>query len=94
MELPTSSEVLSTIDAFLTRHGMAPSRFGSEATGDANLVAELRKGLSPRLNRLHRIKAYMARIDREAAVEHVATGSEIEDRSASGKALDLTGAAS
>lgn len=67
MDIPTSSEVVEHIEAFLVRHGMAQSRFGAEATGDPNLVAALRKGASPSLQRLHRIAAYMNRVDEAAS---------------------------
>ena len=65
MELPSIEQVLEKIDAFVERHGMSPTRFGAEATGDQNLVSALRGGASPSLKRLHRIADYMRRKDEE-----------------------------
>lgn len=65
MELPTTDDIVARIEAFIERHAMSASRFGAEATGDQNLVPDLRRGLSPRLERLHRIVDYMARKDAE-----------------------------
>lgn len=38
------STLLDDVEAFLTTHEMAESRFGVEAAGDKNLVRDLRKG--------------------------------------------------
>lgn len=66
MDIPTSAEIIERIERFLERHdNMAPTRFGREATGDPNLLADLRKGISPKLDRLHRISEFMARKDAE-----------------------------
>jgi hypothetical protein len=69
MEVPKLEDVVEAIDAFLARHGMAHTRFGSEATRDANLVNDLRRGRrSPRLDLLHKIKAFMDARDAELAI--------------------------
>lgn len=79
MEIPTLEQLLSAIDAFLKRHDMAPSRFGREAVSDANLISALRGGASPSLNRMHRLRDYMARKDQEA-------GHDVGNTDASGGA--------
>lgn len=72
MNIPTQDELIERIDRFRERHdGMAPTRFGSDATGDPNLLAELRKGRSPSLAVLNRIADFMAERDRAAG--HVAS---------------------
>lgn len=67
MELPTPEQIIETIEKFLVRHGnMRPSRFGREATGDANFLSDLKGGAQPKLDRLHRIRDYMLAKDRDA----------------------------
>lgn len=39
-----TSALLPTIEAFLTRTGMSPSRFGELSVNDRAFVADLRKG--------------------------------------------------
>ena len=74
--LPTNPELIASIEAFLARHDMAPTRFGSEATGDPNLLASLRAGTSPRLDRLHRVADFMKRKDAEvSAADHADAGT-------------------
>ncbi|NLS25732.1 hypothetical protein S2M10_07020 [Sphingomonas sp. S2M10] len=69
MELPTNEELLSTFQSFLDRHSMAPTRFGALATGEPQLIASIKKGRSPRLALLHRVKAFMDAKDAELAAE-------------------------
>lgn len=90
MDLPTHDELIASIDAFRERHGnMAPTRFGSEATGDPNLLNELRhKGRSPSLAVLHRVADYIARKDREAGHGADCTGSA--RLSSSGSSSDIS----
>lgn len=67
MDIPTSEQVIEAIENFLARHdNMRPSRFGREATGDANLIADLKAGAMPKLDRLHRIRDYMRAKDADA----------------------------
>lgn len=65
MNIPTDAELLATIDAFLKRHDMAPTRFGRDATGEPQLIDSIRKGRSPSLNTLQRIADFMAEKDVE-----------------------------
>lgn len=66
MHVPTHEEVLRTIDAFLVRHpAIGAARFGRDATGEPGLVARLRKGSTPTLKVLGRIKAFMDAKDAE-----------------------------
>ena len=63
------------VDAFLERTGVKPSTFGLEATGDPNLVRELRLGRSPRLATADQILAFMEALD-EAHVDPVSSRSD------------------
>ena len=62
------------VDAFLERTGVKPSTFGLEATGDPNLVRQLRLGRSPRLATADQILAFMEAFD-EAHVDPVSSRS-------------------
>ena len=53
----------SRLDAFLERTGLKPSAFGREATGDPNLMRQLRLGRSPTLATADRILAFMEAFD-------------------------------
>lgn len=48
------------VEAFLTLTGTKVSVLGEEATGDPSFVARLRRGLSPRLRTVDRVRAWMA----------------------------------
>ena len=80
MQLPTPEDVIAAIDAFIERHGMSPTRFGADATGDPNLIAALKGGSSPSLKRLHRIAAFMN--DRDRLSNAPAIASTCDDREA------------
>ena len=53
----------SRLDAFLERTGLKPSTFGLQATGDPNLVRQLRRGRSPTLATADQILAFMEAFD-------------------------------
>lgn len=92
LTLPSQTEVVAAIDACIDRHSISPTRFGAEATGDGNLVADLRRGVSPRLERLHRINEYIERRDREAGfVEHVSDDTAPTKDASPGKVCEVTG---
>ena len=63
MDIPTHSQVIAQIDDFLVRHGMAPTRFGREATGEPQLIDSIRRGRSPSLKVLERIAEFMRERD-------------------------------
>lgn len=98
MEVPKHEEIVEAIDAFLARHQMAHTRFGAEATRDANLVNDLRAGRrSPRLSLLHKIKDFMDARDAEreaggadhdapdtSQAQHASCGSETNISAPSG----------
>lgn len=87
MHIPTHDEVLGTIDAFLDRHpAIGPARFGRDATGEPGLVGRLRKGSTPTLKVLNRIKAYMDAKDAEvvAGGEHAAGDNSQAQRASRG----------
>ena len=74
MEMPTTSDLLNSIELFLGRHGdMAETRFGREATGEPQLIASMRRGRSPSLDTAGRITAYMRFKDGEVPA-HAAGG--------------------
>lgn len=73
MEIPTRTELLASIDAFLERHEMKPTRFGREATGEPQLIDSIRnKGRSPSLDVLNKMADLMRRYD--AAKAAASTG--------------------
>ena len=53
----------SRLAGFLDRTGVKPSTFGLRATGDPNLIRQLRLGRSPRLATADRILAFMDACD-------------------------------
>jgi hypothetical protein len=71
---------------------MAPSRFGADATGDPNLMADLRAGRSPRFERLHRIAAFMKARDVDAGFcgEHDAKDVTASDATSSGTSAEVS----
>jgi hypothetical protein len=74
MELPTTQELIEAIDAFIERHGMRPSRFGRDATGEPQLLDSLRRGRSPSLDTANRIAGFMVSYDAKvAAAAHAAS---------------------
>lgn len=66
MELPSDTELLARVDAFLERHGMAPTHLGRKATGEPQLVDSIRNGRSPSLKVWNKVADFMARYDAEA----------------------------
>jgi len=52
--------LISEIEAFLVKHGMAPSRFGALAIGDARLVADLQTGRDPKASTVDRVRRFMS----------------------------------
>ena len=60
-------ELNARIAAFLERHAMAPTRFGRDATGDANLVSRLLDGRSPSLRTVGKCDRFMAEYEAERA---------------------------
>ena len=59
------------VDTFLAATGLKVSLFGEMAAGDPSFVARLRKGASPTLAKVDRVRAWMAAhaSDRERAAE-------------------------
>jgi hypothetical protein len=65
--IPTEADLLDRIRAFLARHDMAPTRFGREASGEAQLITSIERGRSPSLKVVHKIITYMAEQDAKLA---------------------------
>ncbi len=59
--MSTRDELLREIDAFLKETGMAPTIFGRDAVKDRALMISLRKGRSPTLDTVDKIRAFMAK---------------------------------
>ena len=55
-----AKSLLAEIEAFLTRTGATPTKFGLAAVNDGHLVANLRKGHSVTLKTADKVRAYMA----------------------------------
>lgn len=67
-QIPTQSDLVRQIDAFLLRHDMKPSRLSREATGEPSLVEAIRNGRSPTLATVEKLMKVMAEIDAAAAL--------------------------
>lgn len=65
--LNSAEQLLSDIEAFLDRQGMAPSTFGENACEYKNLVKRLRAGKTVTLETADRVRRYMAKVESEAA---------------------------
>lgn len=57
--MQSDAPLLKEIDAFLRKWNMTDSRFGREATGEADLVRTLRAGRSPTLRTVAKIREFM-----------------------------------
>ena len=51
--------ILRTIEQFLRRHDMAPTRFGRDAVRDPRLVFDLRNGREPTDRMKRRVEHFM-----------------------------------
>jgi hypothetical protein len=85
MDIPTNEELIASIDGFLARHGMAETRLGREATGEASLISTIRAGRSPRLKSLQRLAAFMAEHDARSMPEDVAASPDIGSQNIGGQ---------
>ncbi|MDF0540811.1 hypothetical protein PX699_00515 [Sphingobium sp. H39-3-25] len=84
MDIPTRDEIIEAIDAFLLRHSMAPSRFGRLVTGEPQLLDSIRKGRSPSLNVLEKIRDFI----RETDAAHAQADTAAQQASSSGNVSD------
>jgi hypothetical protein len=64
MDVPSHTEVVEQIDAFLSRHDMAPSRLGRDALSEPQFVSQVRKGRLPSLTTLGKLFDFMRSCDR------------------------------
>lgn len=71
----TNDEFMAEVEGFLSRSGMAPTRFGQDAVGDPNLVRNLREGRSPSLKTVERVLECIRR--NEVAIHSPNTNSEV-----------------
>ena len=62
-----ANTLLSDIENFIARHGMAESTFGRNAIGDWKLISTLRAGRDLRTSTVERIRAFMNSYVAEAA---------------------------
>ena len=56
---PTVKALLDEIEAFRTRNGMTPTRFGQLAVGDGNFTRAIRLGRTPSLGTIEKVKKFM-----------------------------------
>jgi hypothetical protein len=56
-------KLLSELDAFMERHGLADSTFGLRATGDSHLVSRIRAGRPLRRSTVLKLRRWMASQD-------------------------------
>jgi len=56
-----------TVEIFLRRTRISPTRFGLDVTGDPRLVFQVREGRVPRPLMERKIRAYMDRVERSLA---------------------------
>lgn len=58
-EAPIGPTFRDEVEAFLSRTGMKPGKFGTGAVGDTSFVQKLRSGTSPRLTTVERVRRWM-----------------------------------
>jgi hypothetical protein len=63
MEIMTDAELLAAVEDFLTRSGMAPTRFGREVMSDGALVQHMRAGRSLSLTNANKVLAFIRQQD-------------------------------
>lgn len=51
--------LIRTVESFLSRHQMSPTRFGRDAAQDPRLVADLRAGRAPRPPLDQRVRGFI-----------------------------------
>lgn len=61
----THEALIARIDAHLAASGETPAAFGRRVAGDGNLLADLRRGRSPRLRLVHHLLAVLDGADGE-----------------------------
>lgn len=61
-------DVLNRVEAFLSSHGIPPATFGRAAMGDPRFVFDLRAGRQLRVRTRQRVRRYLARQERAAAM--------------------------
>lgn len=71
----TKEDFMAEVEGFLSRSGVAPTRFGQDAIGDPNLVRNLRDGRSPSLKTVERVLDCIRR--NEVAIHSPTTNSEV-----------------
>ncbi len=52
--------LLTSVERYLRRAAVAPSRFGREVAGDPRFVFDLRRGREPRASTAARVQAFIA----------------------------------
>ena len=58
-EAPIGPAFRNEVEAFLSRTGMKPGKFGTGAVGDPSFVQKLRSGASPRLTTVEKVRRWM-----------------------------------
>lgn len=57
--MQTPDQFRATVEDFLERTQMPPTRFGKLAAGDPNFIIDLRKGREPRFSTTQRVRQFM-----------------------------------
>lgn len=73
MDVPSHDEVVELIDTFLSRHDMAPSRFGRDAFGEPQFVSSVRNGRTPGLSTLRKMRKFMCERDEAKVRENMSS---------------------
>jgi hypothetical protein len=98
MDVPTHEQLIESIDAFQARHPkIGDARLGREATGEPGLIQRLRRGSSPTLAVLNRLKDFMSAKDaevvrEEAVADHAASDTGDGAAASCGKAGEVSAA--
>lgn len=58
--MTSREQLLKEIDAFLAKHGMSATRFGTLAANDTALVSKMKNGRSVRVDMFDRLRRFMA----------------------------------
>ncbi|WP_147291674.1 hypothetical protein [Sphingorhabdus pulchriflava] len=61
--IPNDRQLLESIEAFIARHNMAPTRFGREAANEPAFIQSLRDGRAVTLKTANRLVAFMKQHD-------------------------------
>lgn len=88
MQVPTVSDLIELIEAFLKRHDWKRTRFGREATGEPQLLDSLISGRSPNLGTVHRIVDFIN--SKDAELDHDAGAATNGGKASCGRSAQIS----